>query len=155
MTATHWKKLKNNNYLGAYMLEPDKDIIVTIRDIKKGEVIGDGGEKGEGALVYFAEYDKPMILNSTNAKAISTIYDTPYIEEWIGRKIQLYSTRIKAFGEYVDALRVRKWVPCVCKNCNKKIEAYGNKTAEEIAVYTTSKYKKPLCSNCASKLKEG
>ena len=38
----------------------------------------------------FAENVKPMIVNSTNAKTIEKLYKTPYIEEWKGRKIQLF-----------------------------------------------------------------
>ena len=152
---THCKKLKNNNYIGAYILEPNKDMILTINNINKAEIVGEDGKKGEGTLVYFNEVDKPMILNSTNAKAISTIYETPYVEEWIGKQIQIYAMKIKAFGEDLEALRIRKWKPCVCKECKKPIEAFQNMTAEQLAVYTTSKYKFPLCSTCATKLKEG
>lgn len=152
---THWKKLKNNDYLGAYILEPNKDMIVTIKDVKKGEIVGEDGKKSEGTLLYFKEQSKPMILNTTNAKAISTIYDTPYVENWIGKQVQLYSMKIRAFGENLEALRIRKWIPCICSECKGKIEAFNNLTAEQLAVYTTSKYKHPLCSNCASKMKEG
>lgn len=155
MSMTHWKKLKDNDYLGAYILEPNKDMILTIKDVKKGEVIGEDGKKGEGTLMYFKEVDKPLILNSTNAKAITTIYDTPYVEEWIGKQIQLYSMKIRAWGEDVEALRVRKWIPCICAECKKQIQAFNNLTAEQLAVYTTSKYKHPLCSSCASKMSEG
>ena len=154
MTATHWKCLKNNNYIGAYILEPGKDLIVTIKDIVKGEIVGEDGKKGEGTLVYFKELDKPMILNSTNAKAITCIYGTPYVEEWIGKQIQLYSMKIRAFGEDLDALRIRKWQPCICTVCNKEIKAFNNLSPEQLAIYTTSKYKKPLCSDCASNRKE-
>lgn len=153
MEHTHWKKLKNNNYIGAYMLEPGQEIILTITKIENNEVVGEGGEKSEGTLMYFKEVDKPMILNSTNAKAITSIYDSPYIEDWIGKKIQLFSMKIRAFGENLEALRVRKWNPCICQDCGKKIESFNNLTPEQLAVYTTQKYKKPLCSDCASKKK--
>lgn len=152
---THWKRLKNNNYVGAYILEPNKDLIVTIKNVVKDEIIGEDGKKAEGMLVYFEELDKPMILNSTNAKTITSVYETPYIESWIGKQIQLYAMKIRAFGENLEALRVRKWIPCKCSQCGQNIEKYNNLTAEQLAVYTTSKYKKPLCSSCASKMKEG
>jgi hypothetical protein len=111
MEQTHWKKLKNNNYIGAYILEPNKDIILTIKNIKKEIITGEDGKKEDGTTVYFAENVKPMILNSTNAKIITKLYDSPYIEDWKDKKIQLYSKKIKAFGEFLEALRVRPFQP--------------------------------------------
>ncbi|MGN1200887.1 MAG: hypothetical protein ACI4R8_01295 [Candidatus Caccovivens sp.] len=148
---THWKSFKDNNYLGAYNLEPGKDMVVTIKKVDKGEIIGENGEKDKGSLIWFNEYEKPMILNTTNATAIATIYDTPYVEEWVGKKIQLYQTSIRAFGSDWDVLRVRKWNPSVCTDCKKQLEAFQNMTAEQLAVYTTAKYKHPLCAECAQK----
>lgn len=152
---THWKKLKNNNYIGAYFLEPNKDIILTIKDVRKETIIGTDGKKEEGTVVAFYENVKPLILNTTNAKTIAKIYDTAYVENWQGKKIQLYSAKIKAFGEFLEALRVRPYQPLVCKSCNANVEKYNNTTAEQLAVYTTSKYGKPLCSNCATKAGKG
>jgi hypothetical protein len=50
---------------------------------------------------------KPMILNKTNCKIIAKIHDTPYIEQWAGKSILIYAAKVKAFGEMVDALRVK------------------------------------------------
>lgn len=152
---THWKKLKNNNYIGAYFLEPDKDIILTIKDVRKETIIGTDGKKEEGTVVIFYENVKPLILNSTNAKTISKLYDTAYVENWQGKKIQLYSARIKAFGEFLEALRIRPYKPLICQNCKQQIEKFENTSAENLAIYTTSKYGKPLCSDCATKAGKG
>ena len=51
-----------------------------------------------------------MILNATNSKAISKMYG-PYIEDWVNKEITLYAEKIKAFGEYMEALRVRPIAP--------------------------------------------
>lgn len=154
-SKTHWKKFQDNNYLGAYMLEPNKDMIGTIKDVKKGEIVGENGEKSKGSLMYFKEYDKPLILNTTNATTVATIYNSPYVEDWIGQKVQLYQMSIRAFGADWDVLRIRKWNPTICQECHKEIKAFQNMTAEQLAIYTTTKYKAPLCSDCATKAKEG
>jgi FKBP-type peptidyl-prolyl cis-trans isomerase 2 len=49
-----------------------------------------------------------MIMNSTNLKTISKTLESPYIEEWIGKKIEVAVEKVKAFGEIHDALRVIK-----------------------------------------------
>lgn len=163
MEKTHWKKLKNNNYIGAYTLEPGCDLILTIKAVVKDNIVGEDGKKEQGTLLYFNEIDKPMVLNSTNAKTIVAIYGTPYVEEWVGKKIQLYATKVKAFGEMVEALRIRKFVPKQappngkskekCVDCGKEIEGYGKYTAEQMAVYTNQKYGKTICAECAKKYK--
>ena len=53
-----------------------------------------------------------MILNKINSKTIEKVYDTPYIEDWIGKKVQIgIEHNVKAFGDVVDALRIRKLIP--------------------------------------------
>lgn len=106
---THWKKLTNTNYLGSYSLEPGQDLTVEIVSVKKELVTGAGGEKEE-CIVATLKGQKPMILNKTNCKTIEKIYGTPYIEQWAGKSITLYAEKIRAYGESMEALRVRKSV---------------------------------------------
>ncbi len=107
---THWKKLTNTDYIGTYSLDPGKDLTVTIKSVTKQVVRGPDG-KQEECIVAVLEGQKPMILNRTNCKMISKLYGTPYIEEWAGKKITLYAAKVRAFGEQVDALRIRDKVP--------------------------------------------
>ena len=37
---THWKKLTNPNYLGAYSIENGQDLILTIKYVQEEKVIG-------------------------------------------------------------------------------------------------------------------
>ena len=155
---THWKKLTNPDYLGAYALEPNQDLIATIKSVANEVVTGADGKKETCLVMRFMEDIKPMILNATNSKTITKLLKTPYIEKWSGRKIQIYSETIKAFGEVVDALRIRPFLPVekelVCARCGKKIEGYGKMNAETLAKYTLNKYSEMLCSECASKASE-
>lgn len=108
---THFKKLQNPDYLGSYELPNGEDLILTIKSVATEMITGNGGKKEEKMVIRFAENVKPMICNRTNAKVIAKIHKTPYIEQWAGKPIQLYSSRITAFGEEVDALRVRDFLP--------------------------------------------
>ena len=158
---THWKKLQNPDYLGAYALNPGEDIIVTIKTVRVEKVIGTDGKKEECSVLYFAEQGiKPMILNVTNAKTIQKLFRTPYIEEWAGRKIQIGVESVKAFGDVVDALRVRPFLPrvtvtaSVCADCGAVIEGAGKMNPAQMAQYTQDKYGKPLCAACATRAAE-
>jgi len=114
MNKTHWKKLNNPDYLGAYALDPDKDLVVLTKNVKQEVVTGPDGKKEECTVMYFSEKGiKPMILNVTNAKVITKLLDTPYIEDWAGHKVAIYIAEVKAFGELVDALRIRPKLPNV------------------------------------------
>lgn len=152
---THWKKLTNPDYLGSYALNPGEDLIVTIKSVANEVVTGTDGKKETCSVMHFAENVKPMILNATNSKTITKLLKTPYIEEWSGRKIQLYVEQgIKAFGDIVDALRVRPFLPLeqelICADCGRKIEGFGKTSAEVVAKHTLGKYGRMLCSKCAT-----
>lgn len=149
---THWKQYQEDNAIGAWIFESKKDIVVTIKEVKYEDFVGSDGKKGKKRICHLKEYEKPMVLNSTNSATIEKIYETPFVEDWEGKKIQLYKTTIRAFGENKDAIRIRKWNPETCSECQKKIEAFQNMTAEQLAVYTTTKYNHPLCSECAQKM---
>lgn len=85
---THWKKLTNPDYIGAYAIEDGKDLVLTIAYVRQESVIGSDGKKEECIVCHFSEKDaKPMILNVTNCKTISKLYGTPLIEQWAGKKV--------------------------------------------------------------------
>ena len=154
-TLTHWKKLMNPEYLGSYALEQGQDLIVTIKSVGNEEVVGTDGKKEICSVVHFFENVKPMILNATNNKTIAKLFKTPYIEQWSGRKIQIYTEKVRAFGEIWDALRIRPFLPVdkesLCADCGKKIEGFGGRSADAIAKHTLKNYGRCLCSDCATK----
>lgn len=156
MSLTHWKKLSNPNYLGAYSIEDGKDLVLTIGAVKQEEVIGTDGKKEDCIVCYWAEPQKPMILNATNAKMIQKLLNTPYIEQWAGHKVQIGIEKVKAFGDVVEALRVRKFLPKAiaikCETCKKDIIASNGMSPDQLAAYTAQKYGKKLCAACALKL---
>lgn len=159
---THWKKLTNPNYLGAYSIEDGKDLILTIGTVGNEMVIGPDGKKEECTVCHFVERGvKPMILNATNMKMITKLLNTPYIEQWNGHKIQIGVEKVKAFGEIVEALRVRDKLPQVCteplpkcQKCGGDITAAHGMTPEQLAAYTEKGYGMKLCSKCAVEAKK-
>ena len=158
MSETHWKKLINPDYLGAYSLDPGKDMVLTIKAVRKEMVTGADGKKEECIVCYWQEEQKPMILNVTNCKMIAKLLKTPYIERWAGHRIQIGSEVVSAFGEKVEALRVRKTLPedvkIACEECGQFIQPAFSMSPRELAAYTKKKYGKALCAECAQAKKE-
>lgn len=131
----HWKNLSNYDYLGAYSLDGRKDdVILTIKEIKRELVTAEGGKKENCIVAYFEENNvdsvevKPMVLNKTNCKTIEKVYGTGEVENWIGKKIQVFATTTK-FGRdnNVPCLRIRPEIPkeivYACEVCGKVIDA--------------------------------
>ena len=158
MSDTHWKKLINPDYLGAYSLDPGQDMVLTIRQVKKEMITGTDGKKEECIVCYWQEDQKPMILNVTNCKMIAKLLKTPYIERWAGHRIQIGAEIVSAFGEKVEALRVRKALPedakIACEECGQFIQPAFNMNVTQLAAYTKKKYGKQLCAECAKEKKE-
>lgn len=109
----HWKAFEDPEYLGSWFFKPNQEIVLTISDVVRKEVKNDKGKKDVCTVATFKEPGvKPMIINPTNAKTISKIYGSPYLSDWVGKKIQLYVQKnVEAFGERVDAVRIRPASP--------------------------------------------
>lgn len=157
MSKTHWKTLYNPDYIGAYALVDAatgqyKDIIATIASVKVENVTGADGKREDCMVMRFVERDiKPMIVNATNAKMMEKLFKTPIIEDWAGRKIQIGVESVKAFGDVVDALRIRKFLPKIsgpvkCADTGKEITATEKMTAAQIVGLTQKRYGRPLCA---------
>lgn len=107
-SKTHWKRLHNPDYIGAYSLDEGQDLTVTIDYVVREQITGTGGKKEECTVAHLVK-NKPFILNATNSKTIAKLYGV-YIEDWAGKKITLYATTTRMGGETVECLRIRPQV---------------------------------------------
>lgn len=158
MDKTHFNNCFDKDYLAGSELD-GKDLIVTIKTATQGMVKNKDGESHK-IILTFVENCKPAVINITNAKSIRNLTGSKFIEDWVGHKIQFYSEYKKAFGELQDMLRIRPYktkstvqseIPIKCADCSEIIKPFASMTATELAEYTTEKYKKALCSDCAAK----
>lgn len=158
MPKTHWKKIVSDpHYLGEADFNEGEEKVATIASVSNAETITTTEGKSEKVVLHFAEPLKPMILNVTNAKAVSKVADSPFVEDWTGVRIQLYiEHNIKAFGEIVSAVRVRprkprEAPPILCADCGGPIKPANGRSAEYMANYTQKKFKVSVCYDCAMK----
>lgn len=157
----HWKKAFNPDYLGAYSIEDNQDLVLTIKSVGVETVTGEGGKKEDCLVCRFLEDVKPMILNKTNCKSISKIYKNPDTDSWKGKKIQVYATTTKFGRDIVDCLRIREQIPkdikpveIPCEDCGNLITATHGMTVEAFAAYSQMNAGRKLCLNCLKKYKE-
>lgn len=66
----------------------------------------DGTQKKQ-LVLKFEGKEKELGLNWTNAKRCADLCGSRDPEDWIGQNIELYPTEVEAFGETVEAIRIR------------------------------------------------
>ena len=151
MEKTNWKNLANYDYLGAYSLDGTglNEIVLTIKNIKRERVTSNGGNSEDCIVAYFEEKTyqdkvvvKPMVFNKTNCKIITELYNSPFIEDWIGKKVIIYATTTKFARDVVPCLRIKKELPkeeiYYCSICGKVID-------KKVYDGSISKYGVALC----------
>ena len=152
-----YRKFMDKNYLGAWDVPDDGDLILTIDKAQRDDVKNERGTERK-LTIHFVEDYKPMILNATNSKAISEACGSTKVEMWSGQKIAIYTQKVTAFGGTTDALRIRNYPPketkAYCDNCGSLIEPHGNYSVNKIVTMSKAKYGQCLCWDCASARKE-
>ena len=109
---TDYRSLYDKDFIGAWDLKDDKDVIVTITKVTGGQLVGVGGRKSKKPVVYMKGTEKGFALNSTNGKTIASLYGN-HVEKWVGKKIALYksTTRNPNGDGDVECIRVRPRAP--------------------------------------------
>lgn len=105
-----WRDFFDTDYIASWDI--DQDTTVTISRFKYEEVTGEKGRKDKCLVAYFKEFDKGMIVNVTNSKTISTLLNSIYPIDWVGKEIVLYvDNNVQMKGEKTSGLRVRQYLP--------------------------------------------
>tara|TARA_R110002012_G_scaffold125779_2_gene277419 strand:+ start:885 stop:1247 length:363 start_codon:yes stop_codon:yes gene_type:complete len=88
------------------------EITATIKLVRESGEQDKGldGKPIEKPIVVFEKARKEWVLNKTNARTIRALYGDKY-EKWKGKKIILFPTSCRAFGETVACIRVREVDP--------------------------------------------
>jgi len=93
-----------SNYLKAHDCDPD--ITLTIASVTVEE-IGQGADKSTKPIIKFQGVEKGLVCNKVNANTITKVLGTPDTDQWIGKRITLYSTEVEFGGEVTLGIRVR------------------------------------------------
>lgn len=144
----HWRNYTDLNYLRAELFEPKEKKVLTIKDVKMERIKGESGKSDTKPVLYFEENVLPMVMNSTNCKTIEYLYNSGYMDDWVGKKIQIIATKTKVGGEVVPCLRIERVIPTdnepkyFCSICKKEI-------SKDVYEKSIAKYGKAYCSkNC-------
>lgn len=78
-----------------------RQVTVTIEKI----VIEDLGDESK-PVAYFVGRDKGVVLNVTNARTIADIVGSNNTDDWVGKKITLFTQKVNFQNRLTDAIRV-------------------------------------------------
>lgn len=107
----HWKSEFPSDYFGSQHMPADgSDMIVTIKEAVTEAIRSAHGTETKLVLHITADPEK-WIINKTNGKMIAKVLDTDFLDEWVGKKVQLYVTKVASPDGLVDAVRVREFPP--------------------------------------------
>lgn len=152
-----FRKFMDKSFLGSWDVPDGSDLILTIDHVARDDVQNEKGREKKLTL-HFRERDyKPMICNTTNAKAISKAYNSTKVEDWENKKVAIYKATISAFGSTQECLRIRDYAPksdeLYCEECGELITDHDKYKAKAIANNALTKYGKYLCWDCAAAAK--
>lgn len=145
-------------FLGGWTFE-DGDKTLTIKSVGEEEMYdADSGGKKKALALRFEELDLPMVLNVTNSETIAAVVGSDRLADWIGRKVIVGTSKVKAFGKIHDAIRVRPDKPdetiYICEDCGATIKSAAGKQPSQLAEISKRNTGRVLCLNCMRKAKE-
>jgi hypothetical protein len=82
--------------------------LMTVAGCEPHNVAKEGAEPENKWCLQFEESDKPLVLNSTNIQLCEKIFGSDDTDDWIGKRIVLYTDPTISFqGKVVGGIRVR------------------------------------------------
>ena len=99
-----YSEMYPNRFLKADFLK-GKKLLLTIKDIVGEGLMSDEGDANLEWVVSFAETHLQFVMNKTNAFCLYRMFGGDP-KSWIGRKIGIFPTTVKAFGQVHDCIRI-------------------------------------------------
>jgi hypothetical protein len=122
----HYQAYRDHKYLGEWDFA-EGDRLVTIDRVEQGLIERDEGPPERAPFMYLREFERPMIVNSTNGALIAAMYGSPDTREWEGKRIWLTrGMTTNKQGQPCFAIRVKPMRPA-------PIEEKQETAAEQLA----------------------
>ena len=159
MSKTHWKALADTSqYLGKQHFDADEKKDVTIESVEE-QVVENHAKRTKDvkAIIHFKEPEvRPLIANKTNRQKIAELLDSPFIEDWYGKRITLWvDPKVPNNFDPGNPGAVRVWpvLPkdehVICENCGVVIEAHGGYSVNKIVTRSRERWGEALCWECS------
>ena len=104
-----YRTMFDRDYISHFDLD-GKEVTVKIVSVKAGELTANGGKKTKKPVIYFEGAERGLALNKTNSKTIAGLYGNK-TEDWIGKRITMFTTTTSFGGEVMDCIRIKPQIP--------------------------------------------
>jgi hypothetical protein len=95
-------EIYGGNYLKAEDLGSSSPVVI----IEEVSVMSaDDGKKK--LVLHFHGKDKTLVLNVTNANTVQELLGSDDTDDWLGKRIRLYTTKVDFQGKRVSAIRIK------------------------------------------------
>lgn len=100
--------MKDSKYLAHADIGEDP-VTVTVRGFQKVNVARQGEDVRYRWVCKFDEYEKPMVMNTTNLNRAARVLGSENTDDWKGKPLELFfDPDVEFGGKIVGGLRVRK-----------------------------------------------
>ena len=107
----HEEQMKTNEMMPSKYLKKDDvgaGVLATIRGLTRANVAMENDPPELKYLMSFFEHEKPLVLNSTNIQLCEQIFNSNETDDWINKKIVLFTDPSVSFGgKIIGGIRVR------------------------------------------------
>ena len=108
----------------SYLKQSDFDeagLIVTVSRVEQKNVAREDEPPENKWLVYFAEYEKAMVLNTTNINGLAKACGSDDTDDWPGKEVVVYvDPNVGYGGKTTGGLRIKKYnVPAAPKQAGR------------------------------------
>jgi len=87
---------------------PHEGLTLIIREVTYDNVAPEGEKEQMKGVLHFTNFDKPLVLNTTNAETIADNFDgDTETDNWPGKQITLFYDMTVRFGTKRGGIRVR------------------------------------------------
>lgn len=101
--------MKTSNYLKKEDVGSGK--LATIRGMKEENIAKEGQLEELKWLIYFNEFQKPLVSNVTHREQIAGYLNTRESDEWTGKQVILWNDPSVVFQGKIGAIRIRPAQP--------------------------------------------
>ena len=101
---THWRKLRNEKYLGAWDFELGKEYPFLIDKVQKEEIQSRAGIDTR-PVIYTKTSPKGIVINVVNGKMIEILHGKD-IEGWVGKTVIVTIREEIVKKEKIEAIRI-------------------------------------------------
>ena len=98
-----------DEFFGNYLKTDDikKETTTKITEVKV-EPVGRDNDKHDKIVLYFADFDKGLIVNKVNGEILADIFKSREIETWNNKEVTLYVDQSVMFGsKRVGGVRIK------------------------------------------------